>query len=277
MKEIKAIFVDYDGTLLRSDGTVSDHTKRIIKSYINRGGRVYLNTGRVGTSAVAAAKELGLSKYVACCQGGVVYDVDSEEPAWSTTIEGDLAIEITSWLESKGFYFQIYPITGGYYTEKYAVPYTDFYENACGKPAVILGEKVSDFIRREKVGLVKILVVFDGEVDEPFKRELFALYGDRISTSVSRANPTYFEINNPLNSKGNALLRIAEAEGLDVENCAAFGDQGNDASMVKCAGVGVAVANATDELKAVADYVTSSNDDDGVAEFIEKFCLGEGL
>lgn len=275
MKKVKAIFADYDGTLLRDDGTVSRYTKEVIARFITAGGKFYLNTGRVGSSAVQAAQELGLSRYVGCCQGGAVYDLTTGELAWSVALDHELAVSVTKWLEAKGVYFQVYPVTGGYCTQRYTVPYTDFYENACGKPAVILGEKVSEFISREGVGLVKILVVFDGDVDGDFKRELDDMFGDRVRTAVSRANPTYFEINNPLTTKGNALIRICEVEGIDVNDCAAFGDQGNDLSMIQAAGVGVAVANAVPELVEVADYVTLSNNEDGVADYIEKFCLGD--
>ena len=276
MNKIKAVFVDYDGTLIKSDGMVSQRTKDTIKRFIAGGGKFYINTGRVGTSAVDAAKEIGTSRYVASCQGGAVYDLENGDSlAWDVTIPKDRALDIATWLESKGAYFQIYPTKGGYATEKYVVPYTDYYENACNKKANILGEKASEYMRREDVRLAKILVIFDDVIDPEFLAELKSRYGDTVRTSVSRQAPTYFEINDPMTAKGEALKRIAEIEGIDISECAAIGDQNNDMSMIVAAGVGVAVANATAELKAAADILTLSNDEDGVAYFIEKFCLGD--
>ena len=81
---------------------------------------------------------MGLHGHVAGCQGGVVYSIDSGELEWSTPIESSLADDVLNWLEDRAVYYQIYPDTGGYFTEK-RTAYTDFYEKACGTPANIVG------------------------------------------------------------------------------------------------------------------------------------------
>ena len=274
MGKIKAIFADYDGTLLRSDDTVSDHTLNVIHEFMRRGGKFFLNTGRVGTSAIEAAKRYGLSEYVACCQGGVVYDIRSEQVVIENSFSPELAREIMAWLEADNTYYQIYPLTGGYCTERFT-PYTDFYQKACGKPAVILGQRVSKVVEEQDMRLIKILAVMEDEDVEAFRMKAIARFGDRIKMGTSRKQPTFFEFNMPGSTKGYAMLKIAEMCGLSAEQCVSFGDQENDMSMIQAAGTGVAVANAVPALKAVADYVTLSNDEDGVAAYIEKFCLGD--
>jgi Cof subfamily protein (haloacid dehalogenase superfamily) len=79
------------------------------------------------------------------------------------------------------------------------------------------------------------------------------------------------EFNNPSAHKGSSLARFAEYLGFGLENCMSFGDGRNDLTMIEAAGIGVAMENAVEEVKAAADYITKSNDEDGVAEAIRKF------
>ena len=74
-------------------------------------------------------------------------------------------------------------------------------------------------------------------------------------------------------SKGNSLLEIAKLYDIDQADIIAFGDEMNDFTMIEVAGVGVAMANAVDEIKEIADYVTLSNDEDGIGDYLEKYVL----
>ena len=89
----------------------------------------------------------------------------------------------------------------------------------------------------------------------------------------ARWNPKFTDITRRGADKGNALRLLAAHEGLDIGECIAFGDGGNDISILRTAGIGVAMGNAADDVKAEADYVTTHIDDNGIANAFRHFGL----
>ena len=128
-----------------------------------------------------------------------------------------------------------------------------------------------DELRNET--LLKAMYIDDPErIEEAVKHEeLFNQLSDRIT--FTRSTPMYYEANPKGTDKGSALQILIDKLGLTQENVMAIGDQGNDLSMGKFAGTGIAMGNAIDELKECAQHVTSDCDHDGVAEAIEKWAL----
>ena len=92
-------------------------------------------------------------------------------------------------------------------------------------------------------------------------------------TCQVRSQRYYYEIMPQGLSKGKSLLEIAEYYDIEQKEIIAFGDELNDETMIKVAGVGVAMANAVDHIKEISDYITLSNDEDGIADYLEKFVL----
>ena len=92
--------------------------------------------------------------------------------------------------------------------------------------------------------------------------------------NIGRSRPTFLELNNPEGNKGVALKVLAEKLGLSQDELIAIGDNQIDAPMIEYAGLGVAVGNALDEIKAISQYVSADNNHEGVTEVIEKFILG---
>lgn len=131
--------------------------------------------------------------------------------------------------------------------------------------------RLPDELRDET--LIKAMYIDDPErIEEAVKHEeLFNQLSDRIT--FTRSTPMYYEANPKGTDKGSALQILIDKLGLTQENVMAIGDQGNDLSMVKFAGTGIAMGNAIDELKECAQHVTSDCDHDGVAEAIEKWAL----
>jgi len=99
---------------------------------------------------------------------------------------------------------------------------------------------------------------------ERFGRELY----------ITRSKPYYLEMLHPEATKGRALRVVAGYFGIPRQEVIAIGDSFNDLDMIRYAGLGVVMENAREEVKRFADYVTRSNEDDGVAEVLEKFVLG---
>jgi Cof subfamily protein (haloacid dehalogenase superfamily) len=111
--------------------------------------------------------------------------------------------------------------------------------------------------------------------DDPEAKELRAIekaMAERFpEIKITSSTWNDLEFNNPSAHKGSSLARFAEHLGFGLENCMSFGDGRNDLTMIEAAGIGVAMENAVEEVKAAADYITKSNDEDGVAEAIRKF------
>lgn len=116
-----------------------------------------------------------------------------------------------------------------------------------------------------------ILMSKEPEKNVELSELLMDKFGDR--TTQVRSTPWYYEIMPANISKGTSLVDIAKFYNIAHEDIIAFGDEMNDYSMIEMAGVGVAMGNAVDEIKEVADYVTLSNNDDGIADYIYKFIL----
>ena len=117
----------------------------------------------------------------------------------------------------------------------------------------------------------KIVLIGESEELDQVQKELDSRYSSQINTTKSK--PFFLEISHPLATKGIALKELAQSLDIKQEEVIAIGDNLNDLDMIAYAGCGVAVGNAVAELKAIANFITANNEDDGVAEAIEKLVL----
>ena len=131
-----------------------------------------------------------------------------------------------------------------------------------------------EYVRRWSGDVDKMNLYFTDLRDRESIRSQLEKRGDVL---VSSSLGTNLEINGPGAAKGEALLRLASILGISREETMACGDGENDASMIRMAGIGVVMANGDPQLKAEADYITDSNDEDGVAAALEKLALSGGL
>ena len=132
-------------------------------------------------------------------------------------------------------------------------------------------DDLKTFIAERKQDIQKTqFVTYDAEIHRQLTEILAQKFSDIVLTSTAKNN---IEINNTKANKGQAIWALADYLGVPRENTISFGDALNDMAMIKAAGTGVAMANACEEIKAVADFITLSNDEDGVAYGIKKLCL----
>ena len=125
-------------------------------------------------------------------------------------------------------------------------------------------------LREENRGADKVQGLFVSVEDrDAAKEELKAVPGIEITGALEKN----IEVNAEGVNKGNAMVRLGESLGIHREEIMAFGDGLNDLQMLKEVGIGVAVSNAREEVKAAADHITRSNDEEGVARFIEEYVL----
>ncbi len=264
----KLIVSDLDDTLLRDDQTISGRTRQAIALARGRGIRFMIATGRMFPSALPFAKDLGLTGPIICCQGAQIADIETGCPIRETAVPLEAARAVLRFLEEEGLYAQFYS------TEDY------FFERECEESALYyrLSGVKGRALGRKPVGAlefepIKLLAIADPAVIRQTYEKAAARFGSSLAVTISKSN--YLEFSHPEAHKGAAVAAIAAELGLQPRDVLAFGDAMNDLSMLRYAGLGVAVANGNVDVKAQADAVTASNNEDGVAKAIEQYALTE--
>ncbi|MBP5308677.1 MAG: HAD family hydrolase [Clostridia bacterium] len=265
---------DYDDTFLRSDHTVLPETLKTIREYEKKGGKFVIATGRMLSTILKTVKPYGLKGEIIAFQGGVVADVNSGEIYAKKYVDKTAAAALLSDLQGRGCYIQVYN-GGNYYVNRYT-PRTERYALANSLEPVVVGEDIAGFVAERDLPLDKIVFGLDDyglltyAQIEPVIKEFQAKYGELVFNS---SNTLLIEAVSKGCTKGEAVAFVAARNGIKREEVICIGDSLNDASMVSWAGLGVAVDNATHDLKEVADVITVSCDEDAVGKIIREYCL----
>jgi Cof subfamily protein (haloacid dehalogenase superfamily) len=271
----KAVFLDMDGTLLRSDHSVSDITKQTIRKLSEKGISVTLVSARPLDAILPTALELGLSESpLITLNGG--YIVESEQPIFQASIDLDTTARLTEQIRPSG-------ATIAYYLQRewFAEVNDSWIEHE--QKIMDVKIKIAPFPELLKEwsargegsgsnkgsGPNKMMVMSEPDSIAVIERNLLARYNG--SLNIYPSKPTYLEIMVPAASKSNALRFLMERMHISPEETVAMGDNFNDREMIQFVGLGVAMGNAPDEIKAVADYVTDTNNNDGVQKALEKY------
>lgn len=261
---IKLIALDLDGTILFEDMTISARVRRALAAAQGRGIHVTLASGRGYTSMRRWAYELDIRLPLITYQGAVIYDLDAEKPIYTRAFPAALVPELRDYARARDLSLTIYA-DGLIYVENKRES-DAFYEQWFGLPHRV----VPDLAAAVRTDPIKCLVIGQGPDLDALAPEMTRYFGDRLQIMRSYV---YFLEGMPLGAdKGVALAWLAERLGVQRDETMAIGDSGNDVAMVEWAGCGVAMGNATDEVKRVARYVASPMDRDGAAEAIERFC-----
>lgn len=264
---------DFDGTLLRSDGTISEITKRTIARYRAQGGVFALCTGRGLKSILPRVRELGITEgLVVASQGAVIADIATGELLKNTTLELDDALEVLRWLEERDCHIHYYTADDFFANRRDGM--LDSYEKIYGRTATVVGEPLSRKAAREKPRMIKILVMKHPSERDAFYREVQNRFGEKLFVTCS--SPWLVEVLPQGQTKGAGVKFLSDYYHIPKERIAAAGDQLNDVPMLMESGGRFAVANAVAELKKIAVTIPS-NDEDGVAAAIGKYAMGEEL
>ena len=262
----KLIALDLDDTLINSNFEVTARTVRAIHRAKEKGAIVSLCTGRM-YRATERFRKLGVDGLTVSYGGARITNPENDEILYRCSVAPEVAEELIAFAHQRGIYIQAYTETDFLY--EIDNEYSQFYEEACGFPGV----KVDNLLKLQ-LDTPKLLMADRIEaVNEllPMLREKFK--GNAV-ISTSRAN--FLEIMDPKVSKAAALEQVANMLGIQREEIIAVGDGRIDKSMIAYAGLGVAMGNASAEVKEVADVIAPTNNEDGVAYIIEKYILNEG-
>ena len=245
------IAIDSDGTLRHSDGSISTRTKKIIEKLVIKGNIVTICTARPRYHTLKISEEVGINGFLISSNGTEVYDNLNNEIIYSAYLSPKYCKKIC--------------IRAIFVCDniEYA---TQFIRN---DSQLLLNENNIDNMLAKNIKQIMI-IGNDKEKIKKYKSKVEKYNLNIIDTSNDAKEEIWFSIISNKASKGIALKKLAEHLSIPMCKTVAIGNDNNDLSMIQVARVGVAVENATDELKKEANYITDSNDDDGVAKYLEK-------
>lgn len=266
------IFSDFDGTLLKNDLTVDKSVADAIAGYINRGGRFVVCTGRMAMSLDGWLDYLGIGGQeiaVVGFQGSFIADT-AGNVLYECVVPHESVDKILEFAEKHGIYSHFYDKANVYIKEENRINLE--YRSITGAPLKTVGNLRAYLKAHPKISVLKVMLV----VDPAEATRIYAECGTEDFGEVDyyMSSESYLEFASRNGGKGVGLRKVAELYGVPIEKTIAIGDSQNDISMLKAAGLGVAVGNARDDVKAAADYVTVTNDEGAVKAVIEKFCGG---
>ena len=270
MADIKLIALDLDGTLLNSKKEISPRTRAAIDAALAKGVRVALASGRSRRGIMHVAEELELEKkhgLIVAWNGAHVEDLTSGEVLHQRLLPEGIVGELCDYAKAHDMAIMTYDREGVSISETPEDEYI-VYEAVSNR---IPQRRVESLPAEVTYPLNKMLLTFHPSRLAALEPEMQAHFAGRID--VYHSEPYFLEAM-PLNcTKATALEMLLDKLGLTRENLMVCGDSGNDLAMIRFAGLGVAMDNADADVKAQADYVTASNDEDGVALVIERFVL----
>lgn len=264
----KMIVLDLDDTLLRDDLTISPRTKNSLMEAQKAGVKVVLASGRPTTAMLPIAEELRLKDYgsfILSFNGAKIHNSQTGEEWFSSTLPVETAHQLYEISRREGVWIHTY-VNDAIVTED-VNPYTDIEGNLTKLEIKV----VDSFIDTVSKPVVKALMLKEPEILVKLEAKLKEEFAGKLS--VFRSKPFFLEFTEEGVTKGTSLNYLIQKLGLEREEVIAVGDSGNDLSMIEFAGLGVAMGNASDEIKAQADFITDTNMNEGVAKVVEKFIL----
>ena len=272
LKTPRLVAVDLDGTLLNADHKLSERTINVMRRLEDAGIPVVISTGRSYEGMMHFKNSIGLKNPVICYNGAVIADGGNDKILHEWLLPAHITKAAVDYAREKGIHIQFFR-DGELYFEKRGEE-TEYYEASTG-----LKGHVVDFDTSLDKDVTKALMILppsreSGEFPElhEAKAHFEELFGESLYCALSR--PFYLEFINGRGSKGNALRQVCRDMGIHTEDIAAFGDGFNDLEMLEVAGMSVAMINAAEGVKNACSHITDlNNDEDGVADFVEKYLL----
>lgn len=269
----RAIALDLDGTLTNHDKEVTPITRQALMKAQKDGAHIILASGRPTYGIAPIADHLEINKYdgyVLSYNGGKIVKWQTKEEIYSNHLPNDVIPILYNYAKEKG-----HALLGYSGTEIITEMPDDKYVKEESRINKMQIRKINNLMESLEPNPTKLLMTGDPSLMIKAEEELSELVGNRMD--VFRSAPFFIELVPRGIDKAQSLNRLLGLIGLTPNDMIAFGDGYNDLSMLKLAGIGVAMANAVPEVRAEADFITKSNEEDGVAFAIQKFCYNTDI
>ena len=267
----RLLFMDLDGTLLNDEKKITDGNRAALDQLLERGHGAIITTGRPLKSAMDQAHKLNVDRpgcYLIAYNGAVIYDWAQEKQIFTRSLPYSTVNRVVELANERGEHVQTYDTWNVLVEKRCDDAAVRRYCSLIGMEFRVIGDVHTDLTEEpvkclvinyeEKSGLLKI----QDWIREHMEQEVDCFF----------SCDQYLEVVPKGMSKGEAVKMLSAMMGVGIEDTVSVGDAANDLSMIEAAGIGVAMANATQEVKAVADYITIlDNNHDGIAEVVERF------
>ena len=274
-KSIKMIGLDLDGTLLTSEKVLTAHTKEVLKEAIEQGVVVLPATGRPFSGIPEEVTHFPGIRYALTANGARVIDIQENRIVYESLVPYETAKRLLDIIGKYEAILEIYYDGVGYTSECMSDRIGEFIPDLPMAEYVKSTRKtvpdVQAFFEENHRSSDKVQGIFLNQEDKKKAREEILRELPELEVTESFLNN--IEVNAAGVSKGKSLVNLGKLLGITREEIMACGDGTNDMNMLQEVGLGVAMANAVDEVKRAADVITASNDEEGVAEAIEKYVL----
>ena len=285
----RLVVVDLDGTMLNSYGMVTENTKNIIRQTMEKGIDVIIASGRPIDSIKTIAKEIGSKNYFIAGNGALIYDMKKDKIIYDKFLPKNKVLEIIKICEENSISYNVYTDQTILATAlKYNVLYYQKEnlkkeENKQTKISMI--ENMYEYVKNKKEEkYLKITICDDNQtVFQSIIRKLRKIQGIEVLDVSHMSRKTikqgteeitiayyYTEITLQNVDKWNAIEFLMQKLNISKEEIVAIGDNVNDKKMIQEAGLGVAMGGSTPEITQIADDVTTSNNEEGVAKVLQK-------
>lgn len=271
IQDIRLIAMDLDGTLLTTDKRLTARNRSAMEKAAEMGNYIVPATGRIYAGLPEEIRELPFIRYLILANGAAVYDREEDQVLYRAEIPQQTALQVFDWLDGFPAIYDCYQDGQAYMTaemlkkaDRYA-PSPIYLKMILSlrKPVPDLKEQI-----RKRGGAVQKIQAFcqTAETQELVMQKTAERFPQLAVTSSIARN---IEINDGRANKGAALQALCEYLGIGTEGAVAFGDGSNDLSMIRAAGIGVAMENGVQAAKDAADRIAPGNDEDGVGRVIE--------
>lgn len=259
---IKLVATDIDGTIFIPEKEFTLGVKECIKRLSKAGIKVVLVTGRMNAAATKIAKDLELDTPVVSYQGGLV--TENGKKLYERYLTEEQTERILNWAKEENIHINLY-------NDDILYSESDCYEvqRYCNNLHTERTIKSFDEIKKDKIN--KLLAIDYSNPDRitRYEKELQNIFPDLY---IVKSTPYFLEFSNPEASKKCAVEFLQNYWGLKKEEILTIGDQNNDIALLQAGGLKIAMGNATDELKEIADYITDSVYEDGFVSAMKRYC-----
>ena len=266
------LVLDLDDTLLRDDLTISPITKKSILMAQMCGMKVVIATGRPTYACYSIAKEISLDSfggYIISFNGATITEVSTGNVLRNVSISKEDVHHLYRLSSEHNAYIQTY--IGDNIITPQNNEYTEIEKNLTGMDII----EVADFVDYVDKDVIKAIILQEPKYLKNLSRKIEPYIPSSLNMTFSK--PFFLEFMNVSVDKAISVSYLADSLGINMNSIIAIGDSYNDISMIKSAGLGVAMGNSVKAIKKSANYVTKTNMEDGIAEVISKFVLNENI